>query len=232
MSDGEYTADQTNYAVNNEAVRSADDNRLIIAISSDNHWCDKLRIELEGEGHDVKLVFKRDIITTSADLMLIDVSDMEIHDITSLLAKSSRHKRVGLINVSHEHCSDLVERFGSICGVFCGTPKFTEVVQGTKAMLDGDQWLPRSSMSGSIARYRGMVESARVADKLSAREMQVMVLAAYGMTSKEIGKSLGLKTSTIKNHIHNSLSKLGASNRAQGAAMCLAHPDAEKYIDA
>ena len=50
---------------------------------------------------------------------------------------------------------------------------------------------------------------------LTDRELEVLVLMATGQTMKEIGQSLVISTSTVKFHISNIQSKLGANSRSE-----------------
>ncbi|MEX2252666.1 MAG: HDOD domain-containing protein [Thermoleophilaceae bacterium] len=50
---------------------------------------------------------------------------------------------------------------------------------------------------------------------LSAREVDVMRLLAEGKVYKQIAQELGLSTSTVRTHLHNTYAKLGAVDRAQ-----------------
>lgn len=54
--------------------------------------------------------------------------------------------------------------------------------------------------------------------QLSRRELEVLRLVADGLSNKEIGASLCITEGTVKNHVHNSLAKLGMENRIQAAA--------------
>jgi DNA-binding CsgD family transcriptional regulator len=54
--------------------------------------------------------------------------------------------------------------------------------------------------------------------QLSEREVEVLDLAANGMTNKEIGEQLALSQHTIARHLANARAKLGAANRAEAAA--------------
>ena len=54
---------------------------------------------------------------------------------------------------------------------------------------------------------------------LSARELEILALAAEGRTSVEIGKQLYLAEETVKSHIANVLRCLGARNRAHAVAI-------------
>ena len=52
---------------------------------------------------------------------------------------------------------------------------------------------------------------------LSEREIEVLSLAAGGLTNKQIGEKLFLSPHTIARHLANARAKLGASNRAEAA---------------
>jgi DNA-binding NarL/FixJ family response regulator len=52
------------------------------------------------------------------------------------------------------------------------------------------------------------------ADPLTLREREVIALVEQGLMNKEIARRLGLSLSTVKNHVHNVLDKLGLTSRA------------------
>ena len=52
-------------------------------------------------------------------------------------------------------------------------------------------------------------------EPLSERELEVLRLLEQGASNQEIAKDLMLALSTVKSHVRNILSKLGASNRTQ-----------------
>jgi len=59
----------------------------------------------------------------------------------------------------------------------------------------------------------------QVADELSDREREVLILLARGLTDKEIASELFIAESTAKNHVANILGKLDAANRTQAVAI-------------
>jgi two-component system, NarL family, response regulator len=64
--------------------------------------------------------------------------------------------------------------------------------------------------------------AARLADRvaspsLTSREVAVLELVAKGMSNKEIGAALFVSETTIKYHLKNIYSKLGASDRTEAA---------------
>ena len=60
--------------------------------------------------------------------------------------------------------------------------------------------------------------SETAASSLTAREQQVMRLAAKGSTSDEIARELGIAARTINQHVDNVAAKLGTRNRAHTVA--------------
>ena len=59
------------------------------------------------------------------------------------------------------------------------------------------------------------------ARSLSPRELEVLRLMARGETNQQIAAELLLSTSTVKKHVHQVISKLGASDRTQAAILAL-----------
>ncbi len=67
--------------------------------------------------------------------------------------------------------------------------------------------------------------AGRTADamRLTARETQVLVHLVAGDTTAEIGRALGVASSTARTHIQNVLIKLGVHSRLQAAAFAVSH---------
>jgi len=79
-------------------------------------------------------------------------------------------------------------------------------------------------LAGELFRRLGRPRAARVDPAhplLTARERQVLEYLRCGLSNKEIGQKLCLAESTIKNHVHHLLDKLGVRTRAQAAARAL-----------
>ncbi|WP_028643202.1 response regulator [Nocardioides sp. URHA0020] len=61
------------------------------------------------------------------------------------------------------------------------------------------------------------VSAARGTDLLTARELEIVLLLAQGMSNEEIARSLVLEQSTVKSHLARILPKLGVRSRLQAA---------------
>lgn len=65
--------------------------------------------------------------------------------------------------------------------------------------------------TGQPRAYRGAA--------LSNRGKQILTLVAEGLTSHAIGARAGCAEGTVRNHLRNIMTKLGARNRAHAVAL-------------
>jgi DNA-binding CsgD family transcriptional regulator len=99
-------------------------------------------------------------------------------------------------------------------------------------LLTLEEELEARSMQPLLRRVRrslrlaGVVRAQRnPADGLlSAREREVLLLVAEGLTSLEIAIRLALSRATVESHVRSAMRKLGASTRRQAAALVAASP--------
>lgn len=56
---------------------------------------------------------------------------------------------------------------------------------------------------------------------ISEREKEVLALVVEGLTNAEIAERLSISPATVRHHVSACISKLGAANRAQAAAMAV-----------
>lgn len=84
-----------------------------------------------------------------------------------------------------------------------------------------------SKVSGGLlrelrARRQQAVEP--LPEPLTRREFDVLRLLTRGLSNKEIARQLGLSEATVKNHVHEILSKLNVRRRAQAIALIREQP--------
>jgi len=89
----------------------------------------------------------------------------------------------------------------------------TELVATVRAVCAGQQVI-------SPGLKRDLAAHA-ISDTLSARELEVLGLAAGGRSNREIGTALSIGEATVKTHMSTILAKLGASDRTHAVALAV-----------
>lgn len=153
-------------------------------------------------------------------VLLVDTANIEL-DQAVTVCKNMRELSVALINATEELALEIIGKCPHIKGVFYRSSSKSHLVQGLETMIAGGDWLPRALMEKLLERYRGLSQTHELVGQLSDRERQVLILAGKGLSNLDIANSVHLSVHTVKSHIHNALCKLGASNRAQAAAMVM-----------
>jgi len=90
---------------------------------------------------------------------------------------------------------------------------FDELESAIRAVHSGGRKIPGVVAERLAERMGG--------SNLTGRELEVLKLIVGGRSNKEIGAALGISEATVKSHINNVLSKLGASDRTQAATKAL-----------
>jgi two-component system nitrate/nitrite response regulator NarL len=93
---------------------------------------------------------------------------------------------------------------------------------GTLASVARDELRCSPRMAGALLRrmqtLARAVEPPTAAERLTAREREILELIDAGLANKEIARRLHIELATVKNHVHHILEKLGASRRGEAAA--------------
>jgi two-component system nitrate/nitrite response regulator NarL len=95
-----------------------------------------------------------------------------------------------------------------------------DVVTATEAVVRGEAACSPRVAATLLRRVADDARARRHSDfaPLTSRERQVVALIDEGLSNKEIAAQLCIELSTVKNHVHNLLEKLGARGRGEAAA--------------
>jgi DNA-binding NarL/FixJ family response regulator len=92
------------------------------------------------------------------------------------------------------------------------------LVEAVRAAAAGDSLVSPSITVRLLRRLRTVSARREPTTRLSPREREVVVLLAGGLTNAEIATALTITVGTVKTHLTNVQSKLGARNRVEIAA--------------
>ncbi|MEU9229228.1 response regulator transcription factor [Streptomyces massasporeus] len=94
-----------------------------------------------------------------------------------------------------------------------------EIVRAVHNVLSGDAGLSPGIQRRLLERLAAAEPPAAAPseppDGLTAREMEVLLLIADGLSNPEIARRLHVSTATVKTHINNLFTKTGLKDRAQ-----------------
>lgn len=175
--------------------------------------------EVEGavtadNGHSAVLAAR----TYGCDVVLLDMSVLDsAATARSLLTSMPSIKILALAVPDHEsHVVACAE--AGIAGYVARDASMQELVQALRSVLRGEA-VCSARVTAGLLRHIAMQANARraslVPPQLTRREQDVLTLIGGGLSNKEIARSLSIDISTVKNHVHNLLSKLGVACRAE-----------------
>jgi DNA-binding NarL/FixJ family response regulator len=99
-----------------------------------------------------------------------------------------------------------------------------DLIQGVRTVAEGNAMLAPTVTRRLIAEFASRSSAQAVAarrrlEALTAREREVTVAVAQGLSNAEIGRRLFMSEATVKAHVSSILAKLGLSNRVQAAIL-------------
>lgn len=100
------------------------------------------------------------------------------------------------------------------------------IIHAVRAIAAGSQMLSPAVSRRMIAEYVAQRDHPRRAaarrqvEALSARELQVLVLVARGLSNADIADALFMSEATVKTYVSRMLTKLNLANRTQAAILC------------
>lgn len=93
-----------------------------------------------------------------------------------------------------------------------------------RTVAAGGQWLERGLVGRALDRLlKDESDARKLAEVLTAREVEIVRQVAAGRRNKEIARALGITEGTVKIHVHRIYEKLGLDNRVALAAYARDH---------
>lgn len=153
-------------------------------------------------------------------LFLVDAQDADLH----VLLSDFRSKgpwdgdtlSVAAYNMVPDIETDLKALDKGLQGVFYMYDPPGHIAKGVKAILSGDFWYSRKTLS-EYARQQTIRSELRgeLNGELTAREKEVLLKMSSGASNQELAEELCISFHTVKTHLYNIYKKLQVNSRFQ-----------------
>ena len=155
------------------------------------------------------------IATSGSDVLLLDLRMPGMTGLELMDRLRERHMTLPIVILTNYHSDeDIFRAFQAGAMAYLLKSASGEELLNTIRMVHaGERWIP-ASIARQLAERLGRVE-------LSAREREVLIHVAKGLTNREIGERLFISDKTVRNHVINCLEKLGARDRTEATTIAL-----------
>ncbi|MFN2589624.1 MAG: response regulator [Actinomycetota bacterium] len=159
---------------------------------------------------------------TSPDVVFMDVRLPGLGGLEATKAIRSRRPetKVIMFTVDESRASVMDAVRAGVSGYLLKDIEADELINAVRLVVGG-----KAVIHPALTRaFLGEVaEESQAGDPatLSRRESEILQKVAYGSTTKEVARDLGISPHTVKTHLERIFEKLGANDRAQAVAIAL-----------
>jgi DNA-binding NarL/FixJ family response regulator len=160
---------------------------------------------------------------TAPNAILLNVDTPDSSTLLQLGLDIDRRTRVIVYGLATDRESEIVScAEAGVAGLHLRTESFDHLV--TLIASSGDGRAQCSPEVSSILLRRVYAFAAQpnpdaTTNVLTRREIEILELIEQGLTNQQIASRLSLTLHTVKNHVHNLLSKLGVASRAEAVTV-------------
>lgn len=165
------------------------------------------------------------------DAILLNVDTPDSTTMLQLGLDLDRRTRVIVYGLSTDRESEIVAcAEAGVAGLHLRTESFDHLLALTNSSGDGRAQCSPEVSSILLKRVYAFAAQANpdaTTDVLTPREIEILELIEQGLTNQQIASRLSLTLHTVKNHVHNLLSKLGVTSRSEAVTVFRA----TKYVN-
>lgn len=189
-----------------EALRRQDDVELVVTAAS---------------GAAAVLAARR----AECDVALLDMTLADSTSTVASLLTVRSHLKVVALGVPEDSPQVVACAQAGISGYVSREASLAELGDVLRRTVRGEASVSGKVAAGllrHIALHARAQKTGDVAHRLTPREREILQLLYSGMTNRQIARALDLQLSTVKNHVHNVLTKSGVSRRAEVSSAVVA----------
>lgn len=166
------------------------------------------------------------------DIVLVDMAMLQGYQVVKYLRDNFPDTRIiALALAEDDHCIVSCVEAG-IAGYILRDSSLDDLLNAIREVLKGRLYCPERIASNIIDLLQRFINtpskvethsqqssSHQPSPNLTRREVQIADLMASGLSNKQIAQNLCIEVSTVKNHVHSILVKMGVENRTHAAFM-------------
>jgi len=161
------------------------------------------------------------------DVILIDMTMVDCYKIISQINPRIMKTKVVALAMSEDDDAVLTCAKRGVAGYLTRNASLDHLINAITGVVEGELFCPRKIAEMLFNKVNSMYRVGKELDNLDVteihnasitltqREMEIAFLLKCGKSNKEIARDLRIEISTVKNHVHNILSKMGVRNRIQ-----------------
>jgi two-component system, NarL family, nitrate/nitrite response regulator NarL len=160
------------------------------------------------------------------EVMLLDMAMPDAYGIAKRVGRMSPVRKVVALGTPEDEAEVLACAEAGIAGYVTREGSVDDVVAAIRTIARGEVYCSAKVASSLVRRVAERANSAAAAaggteyvagrsGSLTTREAQILKLMQQGLSNKMISRTLGIELPTVKNHVHNILTKLGIRRRAE-----------------
>jgi DNA-binding NarL/FixJ family response regulator len=179
-----------------------------------------------GDGAEAIQLVKR----LNPEILLLDLAMPHVHGLEALAEMSSASNPVRTIVLTAAiETPQIVEALQlGARGVVLKHSASELLMKGIRAVMAGQYWVGRDTVSDLVQAIRVMAPTARTSTAkqkfdLTPRELDIVGAVVQGFTNKDIAQKFSLSEQTVKHHLTNIFNKTGVSNRLELALFAINH---------
>lgn len=184
-------------------------------------------VEVVGEAADGREAIDL-VASLLPEVVLMDISMPEMNGIEATRVIKLEHPEVAVLILTVYDDSQYVHALldAGAAGYLLKTVEIEQLVRAITGVLEGESVLDPAVSRAVLARFVRTAPpelGAARPGRLSARETQVLRLAAGGASNKQIACLLELSIRTVHAHMSHILAKLGVGSRTEAVVQSLQH---------
>lgn len=180
------------------------------------------KFSVVGEAENGSEAFDK-ILEEKSDILLLDINMPEMDGFEVLLKLREKEIKMKVIVITyHDEMDYLIRAINlGVNGYLLKKTNFLELKNAVVSVMSGEKYIQPSLIPELNAKMTQQEKDNEKIKKLTKREIEVLRLAAIGMSNKEVANKLDISERTIKNHISSIFKKIEVTDRTQAAVFAI-----------